>query len=415
MKALKKIKFNNNFIVIFFLGFSSGLPIALILSTLKAFLTDKGFDIKTIGFLSLVTIPYSIKFLFAPFIDSMSLPFLTKRIGQRKSWILINQVFLAVTIFFLGQSTEIADIKLIALFASLVAFFSASQDVVIDAYRIELFESQDQGLAASFYTFGYRIALLISGAFALFLADQVDWIATYNSMSLIMILCVLILVFSKETRIKFHSNNHNFILWLRQFVVSPLKDFTKKTGWLIILLLIIFFKLGDIFASSLTMPFLLELGFSKTEIAKIVKTFGLVATLLGAAFGGIMVKKIGIKKSLWIAIIVQMMSNLAFAYLANVGYNIQILYLTIFAENFSSGIGDAVFVAYLSSLCNIKFSATQYATLSSFASLSRSLISSSSGIAASYLGWINFFIFSTFLSIPTLLFLFIVNRIKNNN
>lgn len=415
MKILKKIKFNNNFIVIFFLGFSSGLPIALILSTLKAFLTDKGFDIKTIGFLSLVTIPYSIKFLFAPFIDSMSIPFLTKKIGQRKSWILINQLFLAITIFFLGQSTEIADIKLIALFASLVAFFSASQDVVIDAYRIELFESQDQGLAASFYTFGYRIALLISGAFALFLADKVDWIATYNSMSLIMILCVLILVISKETRIRFQSNNHDFILWLKQFVVSPAKDFTKKSGWLIILLLIIFFKLGDIFASSLTMPFLLELSFSKTEIAKIVKTFGLVATLLGAAFGGIMVKKIGINKSLWIAIIVQMMSNLAFAYLANVGYNIEILYQTIFVENFSSGIGDAVFVAYLSSLCNIKFSATQYATLSSFASLSRSLISSSSGIAASYFGWINFFIFSTFLSIPTLLFLFIVNRIKNSN
>ncbi len=406
---------HKNFFIIFALGLSSGLPLALILATLKTLLAEKNFDLQVIGFLSLVSIPYSIKFCFAPIIDSYRLPFLAKILGHRKSWIILMQICLAILIALLGEAGENANLFLITIFAVLVAFFSASQDVVIDAYRIELFDEKNQGLGASFYIFGYRFGLLISGALALFLADKMQWNLVYFIMSCFMIFCVFITLFSSESKKNFQIKSDNFFAWFKSYVIFPILDFTKKPKWYIILLLIICFKLSDSFAGSLNMPFFLELGFSKTQIATIVKTFGLFATLFGVFCGGFLVKKIGIYKSLWVGVIIQALSNLVFSYLAKVGYNVDALYATIFIENFSGGIGDAVFVAYLSVLCNINFSATQYAILSSFAGLSRALFASSAGIVAVNLGWYKFFIFSTFLSIPTLIFLVLIKKYTNNN
>lgn len=388
------------------------MPLALILSSLKAFLLEKGFDLATIGFFTLATLPYSLKIFFAPIIDSKSLPIFTKIFGQRKSWMILTQVLLAVFIAFFSIESIANNLTLIALLAFLIGLFSASQDVVIDAYRIELIKKEDQGLAASFAVYGYRIGLLISGAFALAAAEKFGWDATYYILALLMLFCAIFTIFVEETRQNFVSKKESFFDWFKHAIIAPLKDLTQHNSWFVILLFIVFFKLGDAFAGNLTLPFLLQIGFSKIEIATIVKTFGLFATLIGALCGGILVKKINLTKTLWIAAFLQMFSNLAFAAQAKIGYDLNLLYFTIFIENFSGGMGDAAFVAYLSALCNLSFSATQYAILSSLASTARSFLSSSAGIFAQKIGWYYFFILSTFLAIPGIIFLFYLT-VKN--
>ncbi len=407
---MTKQKSAKKFAIIFFLGAASGLPLALILSTLKALLLDKGFDLKTIGFFSLVALPYSLKIFFAPIIDSCSLPFLTKTLGHRRSWIIFNQLLLVLFISLLGAAGIAANLLAITIFAFLVAFASASQDIVIDGYRIELLEKENQGLAASFYVYGYRIGMLISGAGALALADILSWDAVYFIMAGCMASTIFITILADETRKNFKTKSHSFLSWTKQSVIEPFLDLTRHNQWIVIIAFVICFKLADAFAGNLTLPFLLEIGFSKIEIASIVKTFGLFATLFGVFVGGVFVKKISIIKSLWIASLAQMLSNLAFSYLATIGYNREALYGVIFIENLSGGIGDAVFVAYLSALCSKSFSATQYAILVSFASISRSLLTSSAGIFAQNLGWYDFFIFSTLIAIPSLLFLMMLQR-----
>lgn len=399
------------FTTIFFFGISSGLPISLVLSTLKVMLVDNGFDLKTIGFFSLVSIPYSFKFLISPFIDSLPIPFLTKKIGHRKSWIIISQLFLTIFIFLLGIVQITNSIMLIALFSILVAISSASQDIVIDAYRIELIKTQDQGLASSYYVYGYRLGMLISGALALAMSEFFSWQIIYGMMSLIMIIFMSITVIAEESRINWRSKNQNLSIWIKNFIIEPFIDFSKKDKWFLILIFIILFKLTDIFAGNLTMPFLIEIGYSKIEIATILKTFGLFATLLGVLVGGYIVKKLGLKKSIWLAISLQGLSNLLFSIIAIHGKDNNLLYLVIFFENSSGGIGDSVFIAYLSSLCNVVFSATQYSLLSSLASFSRSFLSSSAGIFAESLGWFKFFVLSSLLIVPSIILLFFI-RIK---
>jgi PAT family beta-lactamase induction signal transducer AmpG len=384
------------------------------MSTLKAMLTDQNFDIKTVGFLSLVAVPYSLKFLFAPIIDSFSIPFFTKKFGQRKSWIFLTQILLTIFIALLATVSASGNIFLIAITSLLVAVVSASQDIVIDGYRIELIDQQNQGFATSFYVYGYRIGMLISGAFALFLADNISWKATYFVMSCIMMTSLTATLFADETRKNFIPKNYNFFSWIKSFVVAPLLDFTARDKCYAIFAFIILFKLSDAFAGSITIPFLLSLDFTKTEIASIVKTFGLFATLFGVFVGGVLVKKIGVCKSLWISALAQAISNLAFSYLAKIGHNSELLYLVIFAENFSGGVGDCVFVAYLSGLCNIQFSATQYALLTSLATIARSLLSSASGVVVNIFGWYYFFIFSSLLAIPSLVFLYSI-KLKTPN
>jgi PAT family beta-lactamase induction signal transducer AmpG len=405
-------KFDKNLAIMFFLGSASGLPIALILSTLKALLSDKGFDLKTIGFFSLVSLTYTLKFFFAPIIDSFGLPILTKTFGQRRSWIIFSQIILIIFISALGLVTISANLTAIAVLAFLVAFASASQDIVIDAYRIEIIKKEDQGLAAGFYVYGYRIGMLISGAGALILADLISWAAVYFIMATFMLIGIITTFFADESRREWQQKKYSFDSWFKESVISPFIDFKNHQHWYIIFAFIIFFKLGDAFAGNMTLPFLLELTFSKIEIASIVKSFGLFATLFGVFVGGVLVKKMGVNKSLWIAGLAQMISNLAFSYLSTKGHSIDTLYFIIFIENFSGGIGDSVFVVYLSSLCSFSFSATQYALLASLATFARSTLSSFAGIFAESLGWYQFFILSTFLALPGLIFLSILT-IKN--
>jgi PAT family beta-lactamase induction signal transducer AmpG len=397
--------FKYDILIIFFLGLSSGLPLALILSTLKAFLVDGGVDLKTIGFFSVVSLPYSFKFLWAPFVDSLQIPYLTKKLGKRRSWIILSQFILMILIAMLGEYDAIKDTVTIAILAFSICFVSATQDIVVDAYRIEEIKPEDQGIATGMYVYGYRIGMLISGAVALFLSDKIAWNLVYLIVASVMLIGMLTTILAKEDLRRAKSKAHDFIGWFKDSVISPLADFIHRPKWYIIFPFIICFKLGDAFAGSMTLPFLLEIGFSKTQIAEIVKTFGLFATLSGVFIGGILVKSIGLNKSLWIAGILQMLSNLAFAYQATLGNYVPTLYGVVFIENLSGGIGDAVFVAYLSSLCNVAFTATQYAILVSFATMSRSILSTSTGIFAEFFGWQGFFLFSTLVAIPGLILL----------
>ena len=402
-----------NFLVIFFLGISSGIPITLILSTLKALLVDKGFDLQIIGFLSLVSLPYSLKIFVAPIVDSMAVPYFTKKLGNRRSWIFSTQILLAILIFLLGIFGEIASLKGIALLSFLVACVSATQDIVIDGYRIELIKKEEQALASGYYIYGYRIGMLISGSLALALSDKIRWDLVYLAMSGFMLLCIFPTLFAKETRVNWHPRQYHFKIWFIKFIIRPLRNFSSRKNWISILFFIVLFKLADAFVGNLTLPFLLEIGYSKTEIATILKTFGLFAILVGIYFGGIISKKIGIHKALWLATILQALSNFSFIYLVVTEKSISSLYAIVFIENFCGGIGDVIFVGYLSSICNLKFSSTQYALFSSISSIARSVLSSSSGFYASYFGWINFFIFSGLLAIPAIALLIILN--KNNN
>ncbi len=322
---------------------------------------------------------------------------------------MLKQFLLIASIAALGlfENSSVANIAIIAI---LIAIFSATQDMAIDAYRIEKIKPENQGIAASFYVYGYRIGMLISGAFALVLSEKMPWDQVYYIVSTIMIIGVLTTLFAKENLNLPKKSSDNFIGWLKISAIEPIADFLNRQNWYLIFPFIILFKLCDAFAGSLTLPFLIETGFSKVEIATIVKTFGLFATLSGALLGGVLIKKIGLIKSLWIAAVLQAISNLAFCYQAAIGYNVHSLYGVIFIENFSGGIGDAIFVAYLSSLCNVAFTATQYAVLVSFASMGRAVLASSAGVFVAGFGWINFFLFSAALALPGLILLFLLNK-----
>jgi PAT family beta-lactamase induction signal transducer AmpG len=260
------------------------------------------------------------------------------------------------------------------------------------------------------YIYGYRIGLLISGAFSLILSDKVSWNLVYYFIASTMFVGIITTLIADEFIDKNKQKNFNIISWFKSCVINPFQDFIQKPRWFIIILFILSFKLTDAFAGNLFLPFLLEIDFTKTQIATIVKTFGLFATLFGALIGGIFVKKFGLMKSLWLAAFLQIFSNFGFYFLAKIGNNVDFLYGVIFIENLSGGIGDVVFVAYLSSLCNIKFSATQYSLLVSIASITRSFLSSPAGVFAQNFGWSNFFLLSIFLGIPVLILLFILSR-----
>ena len=401
---------SKNLAIIFFLGFSSGLPLVLTGSTLKLLLQDQGYTLSTIGFFSLVGMPYTLKFLFAPIIDSFKIPFLSNVLGQRRSWIMSTQLLIALFIALVGISALSGNILLIATFAILLAFLSASQDIVIDGYRIELIKKEEQGFAAGFYVYGYHIGMLISGAGALYLADKINWLAVYFILALVMLCTTFITILAKETRENFQSKGQNFITWFKIYVIEPFVNFMQHRRWYLILLFIILFKLGDAFAGNLSILFLSDLGFSKIQLASAVKTFGLLATLLGIFMGGVLVKKTTMIKALWVAGILQMISNLCFVYLDGIGPNIMALYAVIFAENLSGGIGTAVFIAYLSGLCNISFSTTQYALLSSFAATGRTFLSSTAGVFADAWGWHDFFILSTVVALPGLMILYLLTE-----
>ena len=413
------------------MGFFSGLPLLLTSATLGTWLADVGVNKTTIGLFALVGIPYSLKFLWASFLDTNIKLRLLKKMGRRRIWILIFQILICVNIFIMAQIDPVINTMQMAIFAITLAFFSASQDIAIDAWRIEINEEKELGLGAALYVTGYRIALLAAGAGALVIADIYSWQLSFILLSCIyplgIILVLSIKIEDKSSNVKVIEKSIKNIIEER--VLKPFYDFIIKKNWILILVFIACFKWGDALLGVLSQPFMLEIGFSKSEIAAISKVYGLAATLIGLFVGGYFISKYGIILALWITAFLQLFSNLVFILLALKGNDLYILMLTISIENLSGGMGTAAFIAYLSSLCNVQFSAFQYALLSSFMSFSRTWLASPAGWIIDNLNWneyfnffgiyliqnsswIGFFIVTAFFSIPAIILLHFIQDKK---
>jgi PAT family beta-lactamase induction signal transducer AmpG len=383
-------------LVAFLMGFSGGLPLLLTWGVLQAWMTEKGVDLTWIGMISLVQIPYTWKFLWAPFLDRFVPPFL----GRRRGWLLIAQIALVAAIVGLGYSDPVKNTAWMIVAAILVAFFSATQDIVIDAYRREDLADEELGLGSSMYVYGYRLGMLMASGGGLILADHMSFSAVYFLMSLCMLPGILTTLLTPEPAIVAGTPQT-----MKEAVVNPFVDYFRRNGAIWILVFILLYKIGDTMASGITMPFYLEVGFSKTEIGTVVKFFGTAATLIGAFLGGVLLLKLGIHRGLWIFGVLQALSTAGFAILARIGYNIAMLSGVIAFENLSSGMGTAAFVAFMASITNKKFTATQYALLTGIMGLSRQLASSVTGFMAKHMGWTGFFIFCTLIAIPGMLLL----------
>ena len=426
-----KLCLKKNLFIFFPLGFFSGLPLLLTSATLGTWLADVGVNKTTIGLFALVGIPYSLKFLWASFLDTNIKLRLLKKMGRRRIWILIFQILICVNIFIMSHIDPVINTMQMAIFAITLAFFSASQDIAIDAWRIEINEEKELGLGAALYVTGYRIALLAAGAGALVIADIYSWKLSFILLSCIyplgIILVLSIKIEDKSSNVKVVENSIKKIIEDR--VLKPFYDFIIKKNWILILIFIACFKWGDALLGVLSQPFMLEIGFSKSEIAAISKVYGLGATLIGLFVGGYFISKYGIILALWITAFLQLFSNLVFILLALKGYDLYILMLTISIENLSGGMGTAAFIAYLSSLCNVQFSAFQYALLSSFMSFSRTWLASPAGWIIDNLNWneyfnffgiyliqnsewIGFFIVTALFSIPAIILLHFIQDKK---
>ncbi len=414
-----------------FLGFSSGLPLALTFGTLTLWLAEVGVDKTTIGLFALAGTPYTLKFLWAPLVDRVPLPWLTRRFGRRRGWMLATQAALAVTIVLLGGSDPAAAPTATALLALAVAFCSATQDIAIDAYRVEALDERRYGAGAATVVLGYRLGMLVSGAGALYAASFSDWATAYAIMAALMGVGMVTVLLNPEppvadspearaqearvarylaARPDLRGRAGRALAWLHGAVIAPFAEFLARPGWLAVLAFVVLYKFGDALAGVMGNPFYVELGFSKIEIANVTKAFGLAATIAGGFVGGLLVSRLGILKSLWICGLLQMASNLMFVVQALAGHDLAVLTLTIALENLAGGMGTAAFVAYLSSLCNLAYTATQYALLSSLAAFGRTLLSSSGGWLADQVDWVSFFLLTTVAALPGLLLLWWMAR-----
>lgn len=392
-----------------FLGFASGLPLALSASTLLTWMTEAGVDLTTIGVFALVGMPYAFKYIWAPVVDQVPIPGLTRWFGRRRGWMLLTQGLLILSILLLGQADPVVAPGVTAAIAVAVAFFSATQDIAVDAYRIESLEQDQQAAGAAAAVLGYRVGMLVSGAGSLYLASAYDWQTAYQVMAGFMSVGVLTVLLRPEPagRVIGAAVAGS---WVARAVIAPFADFAARKGWLLILLFIICFKFGETLAGVMTNPFLIMIGFSKNEIATVSKLFGFWATLGGLAIGGMLMMRLGLIASLWVSGILQLLTNFLFAYQAMVGADLTILAVTIGFENLAGGMGTAVFVAYLSSLCSRDYTATQYALLSALAVTGRTMLSATGGYLAEVLGWAPFFIATAGAAVPGLLLLWWLTR-----
>ncbi len=413
--------------VVILLGFSSGLPLALTGGTLQAWMAVEGVDMVTIGIFTMVGLPYVFKFLWAPLLDRFVLPFL----GRRRGWIVVFQLALIIIILVLGQLSPERIPWIVFGVALAIAFSSASQDIVVDAYRTDVLEEREWGPGAGVFVTGYRIAMLISGAIALILAESIGWRLTYMLMAGLMTIGVLAALWGPEPDERvvpprtlqeavWRPLKEFFLRWssqpegqrtaqgiLGKAVWKMLKEFFTRTrvAWAF-LALIVLYKLGDAFAGSLTTAFLLKgPGFSLSEVGVINKGFGLAATIIGALFGGLVITRLGLYRSLLFFGILQAVSNLSFMVLAYVGKVYPVMVFAIGFENLCGGMGTAAFLAFLMALCDHRFTATQFALLSSLAALGRVFVGPPSGFLADSVGWVVFFFITFLAALPGLILL----------
>jgi len=419
-----------------FLGFSAGLPFLLVFSTLSAWLRDLGVTRTAIGFFAWVGITYSIKVIWAPVVDRMPIPLLTRALGKRRSWMLTAQLGIAAGLLGMAFTDPTTDLVQVAVFALLVAFSSATQDISIDAYRIEAVVKERQAAMAATYILGYRLALLVAGAGALYIATYASWPNAYFSMAALTLigmataLAVSEPVHHKDSQnvmfeqrvISFMSRSASLPDWLRSAiawvigaVICPFADFFTRNGWwaVVILIFIGVFRLSDLVMGIMANPFYLDLGFTKTEIANIAKIFGFLMSVAGSFLGGAMVIRYGIMRPLLLGAAMVAATNLLFAVMAMTGPDKFWLAAVISADNISAGLSNAVFIAYLSSLTNQAYTATQYALFSSFMTLPGKVISGFSGVIVDGFGYVSFFVYASAIGIPAILLVLVLMRYWN--
>ncbi|WP_271460109.1 muropeptide MFS transporter AmpG [Pantoea leporis] len=389
-----------NAAVLLLLGFASGLPLALTAGTLQAWMTVENVDLKTIGFFSLVGQAYVFKFLWSPMMDRYTPPFL----GRRRGWLLVTQLALIGGIIAMGFMQPSRDLTLLAALAVLVAFCSASQDIVFDAWKTDVLPPEERGSGAAITVLGYRLAMLISGGLALWIADRyLGWQATYWLMALLMVPGLIATLLAKEP-VAPAREPHS----LRQAVTFPLKDFFQRNNAWLLITLIILYKLGDAFAASLTTTFLIRgVGFSAGDVGLVNKTLGLLATIIGALYGGVLMQRLSLFRALMIFGVLQAVSNFAYWLLAVTPPHLWSMASAVFIENLCGGMGTAAFVALLMTLCNKSFSATQFALLSALSAVGRVYVGPAAGWLVEMWGWPTFYAFTVFAGVPGLLLLWL--------
>lgn len=403
-----KIYLSGKMFLMFVLGFASGVPLALTSSTLSAWMVTEGVDIKTIGLYSLVGLPYAFKFLWSPLMDRFVPPFL----GRRRGWMIITQLALIITISTMGFFNPASMPIMIGVMAVALAFFSASQDIVLDAYRTEYLKPDERGAGSGVWIMGYRIALLVSGALALVLSDHISWKMVYIVMGMTMTIgCFATLLAPEPLKVNPTGESIESPKSLFEAAVSPLVEFFKRPGSMEIILFILLYKIGDIAAAQMTTPYILKyVGFSRTELGAIYKGFGMGATIVGALVGGALMSKWSLKRSLFVFGVLQGVSTLIFIILEFTGRQIWALSLVVGTENFCGGMGTSAYTALLMGLCNKKFTATQYALLSSLMAVGRYITGAPTGYLADSVGWVMFFVICTALALPGLLLLLRYNK-----
>lgn len=380
-----------------FMGFSSGLPLFLTTGSLiQSWMKEEGVDLSVIGLTSLIGIPYSIKFVWAPLFDRFTLPFL----GRRRGFLLLTQVALFFSIILLGRTDPSGHLWRVAATAFLVAFFSASQDIVVDAYRREDLPDTELGLGSSLYINGYRVGILLASGGGLILADLMPYRTVYLIMASCMAVGITATILTPEP-----LSPEKTPTTLKAAVVEPLVEYFKRDGAILILAFILFYKIGDTMASAMTMPLYLDMGFTKTEVGTVVKLFGFWATIVGSLVGGIFMIRLGILKSLYIFGGLQALSTAGFVLIAQTGHSVPLLTGVITFENLSAGMGTAAYAAFMASITNKKFTATQYALLSSLMGVPRVFAAAPTGYLAAHFGWTGFFIFCTAIALPGILLL----------
>jgi PAT family beta-lactamase induction signal transducer AmpG len=398
-----------------FLGFSAGLPLLLILGTLSFWLREAGIDRSTIGYLTWVGLIYAFKWMWAPLVDRLAIPLLSRLFGRRRSWLLFAQLLIIIGLVGMASIDPKVQLTPIVWCALLVAFGSATQDIALDAFRIESADSDHQAALAATYQAGYRLALIWSGAGVLWLAaraeagvagyDPAAWQFAYLCMALSISVGVVTTLFSKEPVHIELAKARNAKAWLHQTLIEPFADFIKRYGWhaILILSLIAIYRISDVVMGIMANPFYVDMGYTKDEVAAVSKVFGVVMTLVGAFIGGVLTLRFGVMRILFLGAVLSAVSNLLFAWLATQGHDLHGLIWVISADNLSSGIATAAFIAFLSALTNIQYSATQYALFSSMMLLLPKWLAGFSGVFVNHFGYSNFFISTAVIGAPVLI------------
>jgi PAT family beta-lactamase induction signal transducer AmpG len=394
--AILKTIFSRRMLVAFIMGFAGGLPLLLTVSLLQAWMTKAGVDLTVIGLMALVGLPYTLKFLWAPLMDRFTLPVF----GRRRGWLLLSQALLMVAIMALGQTDPGRTPWLMTLAALAVAFFSASQDVVIDAYRREDLADRELGLGSSLYVCGYRIGMWLASGGGFILADHLPFSMVYLIMALCLLPGLLTTLLTPEPAAPQGAPGT-----LREAVLEPFKEYFQRSGAIWMLAFILLYKIGDTMAGAITTPFYLDLGFTMTEIGAIVKSFGVGAIIAGGLIGGVIMLRLGINRSLWVFGVLQAVSTAGFALLAHLGASLVGLTAVIAFENLTTGMGTSAYAAFMASITHRKFTATQYALLTSLMGVPRVVASAGTGFMAKSMGWSPFFLFCTFIALPGMLLL----------